>query len=69
VADTPFKELVGTMIARDMDALVVIDPAGRPVGVVTEADVLTKLEFHGGADYPPLLAGSHSRPAGTNHRP
>jgi CBS domain-containing protein len=42
VADTPFKELVGTMIARDMDALVVIDPAGRPVGVVTEADVLTK---------------------------
>ncbi|QIZ37084.1 CBS domain-containing protein [Saccharopolyspora sp. ASAGF58] len=30
VPGTPFKELVGTMIARDIDALVVIDrQAGR----------------------------------------
>ncbi|WP_101376627.1 CBS domain-containing protein [Saccharopolyspora spinosa] len=47
--------------SRDLNALVVTDPTGRPIGVVTEVDILTKLEFHGGADYPPLLAGAHSR--------
>jgi CBS domain-containing protein len=61
VRDTPFKELVGTMIARDIDALPVVDRAGRPVGVVDEADVLAKLEFHCGADYPPLFAGQRRR--------
>lgn len=61
VPDTPFKELVGTMIVHDLDALPVIDPTGRPVGVVAEADALAKLEFHGGADRPPLLAGARCR--------
>ncbi|WP_028923164.1 CBS domain-containing protein [Pseudonocardia acaciae] len=61
VPDTPFKELAGLMITRDLDALPVIDPAGRPLGVVTEADVLAKLEFHGGTDYPPLLASGRCR--------
>lgn len=61
VPDTPFRELVGTMIVHDLDALPVIDLAGRPVGVVTEADTLAKMEFHGGTDYPPMLAGSRCR--------
>ena len=61
VPDTPFKELAGIMITRDIDALPVIDPVGRPVGMVTEADVLTKLEFRGGTDYPPLLASGRCR--------
>ena len=61
VPDTPFRELVGTMIVHDLDALPIIDLAGRPVGVVTEVDALAKVEFHGGADYLPLLAGSRCR--------
>ncbi|TCO61948.1 BON domain-containing protein [Actinocrispum wychmicini] len=61
VSDTTFKELAGTMLAHGIDTLPVIDISGRPVGVVTEADILTKLEFHGGTDPLPLLAGSHGR--------
>lgn len=61
VPDTPVKELAGIMITRDIDALPVIDPTGRPVGVVTEGDVLTKLEFRGGTEYPPLLASGRCR--------
>jgi CBS domain-containing protein len=61
VPDTPFRELVGTMLAHDLQALPVIDLAGRPIGLVTEVDTLTKLEYHGGADYPPLLAGTRCR--------
>lgn len=56
--DASFRELVGTMVARDLDALPVIDATGTPVGVVTETDVLAKFEYHGGTDCRPLLAGS-----------
>ncbi|GLI02728.1 CBS domain-containing protein [Phytohabitans aurantiacus] len=56
VPSTTFKELVGTMISHDLDALPVIDLSGRPAGVVEDVDVLAKLEFRGGADHPPLLA-------------
>jgi CBS domain-containing protein len=61
VPDTPVKELAGIMVTRDIDALPVIDPTGRPLGVVTEADVLTKLEFRGGTEYPPLLSSGRCR--------
>jgi CBS domain-containing protein len=61
VPDTPFRELVGTMLAHDLDALPVIDLAGHPIGVVTDIDTLTKLEYHGGADYLPLLASGQCR--------
>lgn len=61
VADTPFKELAGTMIVHDLDTLPVIDLDGRLVGIVADVDALTKLEFHVGADFPPLLAGRRCR--------
>ncbi|GLZ27892.1 hypothetical protein Lesp02_00820 [Lentzea sp. NBRC 105346] len=61
VPDTPFKELVATVIATDVRDIPVIDPIGRPLGVVSEADLATKLEFHGGAIHPPLLGGSRWR--------
>jgi CBS domain-containing protein len=61
VPDTPVKELAGAMLAHGIDTLPVIDSDGRPIGVVAEADVMTKLEFHGGADPSPLLGGSHCR--------
>jgi CBS domain-containing protein len=61
VPDTPFREVVGTMLAHDLDALPVIDLTGHPIGVVTDVDTLTKLEYHGGADNLPLFAGAHCR--------
>jgi CBS domain-containing protein len=61
VSDTPFREIVSAMIGSGVSALPVIDPAGRPIGVVGEADVLAKLEFHCGADAPPLLASARTR--------
>jgi CBS domain-containing protein len=61
VPDASFRVVVGTLIAHGLDALPVIDPAGRPVGVVTETDALAKLEYHGGAARPHLLAGTHAR--------
>ncbi|NUT96619.1 MAG: CBS domain-containing protein [Saccharothrix sp.] len=61
VPDTGFTEVVGTMTAHGLDAVPVIDHLGRPVGVVTHSDVLAKLEFHGGADPPPLFAGARCR--------
>jgi CBS domain-containing protein len=61
VPDTPFREVVGTMIAYDLDTVAVIDPTGRPLGVITDTDVLAKLEFHGGTDPTPILAGARCR--------
>lgn len=59
--DSTFKELVGAMVAYEVSTIPVLDPAGRPVGVVSEADLASKLEFSGGAAHPPLLGGVHAR--------
>jgi CBS domain-containing protein len=61
VPDTPFKDLAGAMLAHGVDTLPVIDSIGRPIGMITETDIMAKLEFHGGADAAPLLAGAHCR--------
>jgi CBS-domain-containing membrane protein len=61
VPDTPFKELAAIMVTGDITAVPVIDEAGHPVGLVSEDDLLAKLEYHDGADRPTLLAGSQSR--------
>lgn len=45
VRDTPFKEIVRAMERRNVSALPVLDPGGRVVGVVSEADLLPKEEF------------------------
>ncbi|MDX8141471.1 CBS domain-containing protein [Lentzea sp. NBC_00516] len=59
--DSPFKELVGLMIVHEVTAIPVVDSAGHPVGVVSEEDLAAKLEFRGGAENPPVLAGAHRR--------
>ncbi|KAA2265927.1 CBS domain-containing protein [Solihabitans fulvus] len=61
VPDTPFLVLAGLLAAHGIGALPVLDPTGRPIGVVEDIDVLAKLEFHAGADGPPLLAGARCR--------
>jgi CBS domain-containing protein len=61
VPDTPFAELVGLMVCHDLDLLPVIDSNGRPVGMVSACDLLAKLEFHGGVDQCPILAGGCRR--------
>src|SRR5437867_12826408 len=59
--DTPFTELSATMVAHAVSALPVLDQDGRPVGVVNSADLLPKLEFHGGAGMPPLFGGRRAK--------
>jgi len=52
--ETSFKDVVAVLSGGDsgpgIGAVPVIGPGGRIVGVVSEADVLPKQEFHGGAD-------------------
>ncbi|MER5408774.1 CBS domain-containing protein [Streptomyces sp. NPDC002769] len=40
--DTPFKELVRLLSENDVTAVPVVDDLGRPMGVVSEADLLRK---------------------------
>ncbi|MCC5478322.1 CBS domain-containing protein [Streptomyces barringtoniae] len=40
--DTPFKELVRLLEENDVTAVPVVDELGRPMGVVSEADLLRK---------------------------
>ncbi|HVK21627.1 MAG TPA: CBS domain-containing protein [Actinokineospora sp.] len=61
VPDTPYRELVGLLLAHDIDLLPVIDVMGRPVGVVTDHELFAKLEHHGGTDPPPLFGGRRVR--------
>lgn len=48
--DTLFRDVVETLIEKRVSAVPVVDVDGRPIGVVSEADVLAKQEFHGGGD-------------------
>lgn len=59
--DTDFKALVGMVLACDVSMVPVIDHAGRPLGVVSEADLTAKLEFRCGTAAPPVLSGSTVR--------
>lgn len=40
--DTPFKEIVRLLTENEITALPVVDDGGRPIGVVSEADLLRK---------------------------
>lgn len=56
-----FKQVVNALLAADCCAVPVVDADRRPVGVVTEADALANLEFHGGTDPMPLLGAEARR--------
>lgn len=53
---TPFKEIVELLIGHQISAVPVVDDAGKPIGVVSEADLVSKEEFDGGAEPMPLLS-------------
>ena len=40
--DTPFKSVIELLVRTEVSALPVLDPAGRLVGIVTEADLISK---------------------------
>lgn len=52
---TGFKELVTLMTEHKISGLPVVDHNGRPVGVVTETDLVAKEEYDGGNTRKPLL--------------
>jgi CBS domain-containing protein len=49
-AETSFKDVVAILTGNGISAVPVVGPHGTLVGVVSEADVLPKQEFHGGTD-------------------
>lgn len=57
-----FKEIVNLLLAGDADAVSIVDAEGRPLGLITDGDVIANLEFHGGYDPKPILgAGARLR--------
>ena len=60
-SETPFKEIVELLIKHNISAVPVVDGDGVPVGVVSEADLMSKEEFEGGTEPRPLLAGPARR--------
>lgn len=59
---TPFKEVVAILADGAFSAVPVVDADGRPVGVVSEADLLPKEEYRGGTEPgPSVLARRDTR--------
>ena len=56
-----FKDVACVLVASDACAVPVVDAVNRPIGVVTELDLLANLEFHGGTDAVPILGGASAR--------
>src|SRR4029453_6622478 len=55
------KDVVNALLAGDAYAVPVVDTEARPLGTVTEADLLANLEFHGGTDAAPIFGGAAAR--------
>ena len=47
--DTPYRDIVDLLIDRRVSAVPVVDRSGRPAGLVSEADLLHKVEAGGAA--------------------
>jgi CBS domain-containing protein len=66
--DTPFQEVARLLTENEIAALPVVDNGGRPVGVVSEADLLRKASDRPGTDgrvpLPPLEAWERAKAEG-----
>ncbi len=60
-ADTPYKEIVDVLIERGVSAVPVLDVVGHVVGVVSEADLLHKVELAGSLEAHRLLESRQHR--------
>ncbi|MFD7660237.1 CBS domain-containing protein, partial [Actinosynnema sp. NPDC059797] len=57
-----FKDIATTLTEGAFGAVPVVDDEGRPIGVVSEADLLPKEEYRGGTeDAPSVFAGRDAR--------
>ncbi|SPT63905.1 CBS domain-containing protein [Actinomadura madurae] len=59
--DTPFAEIAGAMAEHRVSAVPVLDEDGRLAGIVTEADLLRKEEYRGGAEPRRLTLRRHAK--------
>jgi CBS-domain-containing membrane protein len=59
--DASFREIVDALETRKVSGLPIVDQQNRVVGVVSETDLLTKLEFTGEAKHPRLFEGRRVR--------
>lgn len=59
--DAPYRELVALLMEHEMSAVPVVDTFGRVLGVVSEADLLRKVEFVGVDRTPRLFHGPRRR--------
>lgn len=50
--DTPYKDIVDLVVGEAISAVPVVTGDGMPAGVVSEADLLCKQEFHGAGRAP-----------------
>ena len=62
-ASTGYKEIVATLADQRVSAVPVVDDDGRVIGVVSEADLMHKVEFADHATPPRLLPGKRMRTA------
>ncbi|QSB15158.1 CBS domain-containing protein [Natronosporangium hydrolyticum] len=69
-ADTPYREIADTLVARRVSAVPVLDAEGRVVGVVSATDLMYKVEYGGAEEghHHHLLAGPRQRQARTKAR-
>lgn len=64
--DTPFKDLIDRLVRLEVSGLPVVDPSGKLVGIVTEADVISKEAY--GTRRRRALSLLHDVLAGRDHR-
>ena len=50
--DTPLLALVGEMATRKLSAVTVTDPTNRPIGIVTEQDIVRRVAFNAESGQP-----------------
>jgi len=62
-ADTPFKEIVDLLEANRINAVPVVDSSLRVIGLVSSADLVSKIEFAGDEGRIRLLESRHTRTA------
>lgn len=66
--DAGYKTVADLLAVREISAVPVVDDAGHVVGIASEADLLAKVEFEGGAEPAPILGRrrkAHDRATGT----